>query len=150
MTSEEEVWFLLRDQDHLEQRWYLFLSLGALWAEATNGAILPVDFWSSLRLVLLETLGTFGLQLVGQVMEDAHTVFHRLMETKESNNYYICLFTTTPLLGVKTKSYATSDQQYLTFAFFLVERQDDVYYSQATTSFVDCNVLPRNLRMDKI
>ena len=71
------------------------------------------------------------------------------METKESNNYYICLFTTTPLLGVKTKSYATSDQQYLTFAFFLVERQDDVYYSQATTSFVDCNVLPRNLRMDK-
>lgn len=91
MRSEEEPRLSFHDQQNLEQRWYLFLSLAALRAEATNGAFLPVEFRISLWLVLLETLGTFGLQLVGQVMEDAHTVFHRLMETKESNNNIIFL-----------------------------------------------------------
>lgn len=91
MRWEEEPRLSFHDQQNLEQRWYLFLSLAALRAEATNGAFLPVEFRISLWLVLLETLGTFGLQLVGQVMEDAHTVFHRLMETKESNNNIIFL-----------------------------------------------------------
>lgn len=91
MRWEEEPRLSFHDRQNLEQRWYLFLSLAALRAEATNGAFLPVEFRISLWLVLLETLGTFGLQLVGQVMEDAHTVFHRLMETKESNNNIIFL-----------------------------------------------------------
>lgn len=80
---------LLHNQHILEQRWYLFLSLGALWAEAANGAFLPVKFRISLWLIPSKTLGTFGLQLVGQVMKDAHTVFHRLIETKESKDNII-------------------------------------------------------------
>lgn len=59
---------LIQDQHNLEQRRYLFLSLHAFRAEAANGAFLPVEFRISLWLVLLETLGTFGPQLVGQVM----------------------------------------------------------------------------------
>lgn len=72
-------------------RWYLFMSLGTLWTEATNGAFLHIQFGISLWLVLLETLGTFALQLVGQVMEDAYTVFYRLMETEGSdcNMYFL-------------------------------------------------------------
>lgn len=102
MRSEEQPRLSFHDQQNLEQRWYLFLSLAALRTEATNGAFLPVEFRISLWLVLLETLGTFGLQLVGQVMEDAHTVFHRLMETKESNNNIIFLdiLLITTLIGV--------------------------------------------------
>lgn len=64
-------------------RCYLFMSLGTLWTEATNGACLCIHFEISLWLVLLETLGTFVLQLVGQVMEDAYRAFYRLMETEE-------------------------------------------------------------------
>lgn len=73
---------------------YLFLSLGALWTEATDGAFLRIAFGISLWSVLLETLGTFSLQLVGQVMEDAYTVFHRLVETKgrEGKIYFDSLF----------------------------------------------------------
>lgn len=70
---------------------YLFMSLGTLWTEAANGAFLRIQFKISLWLVLLETLGTFALQLVGQIMEDAYTVFYRLMETEGSdcNIYFL-------------------------------------------------------------
>lgn len=79
--------------------WYLFLCLGALWTEATDGAFLRIEFRISLWLVLLETLGTFSLQLVREVMKDAHTVFHRLVETKgrDWKIYFHILFKT----GVK-------------------------------------------------
>lgn len=83
MIWQEERWLLSRDQPSFRlQRWYLFLSLGALRAEATNGAFLPVEFRIGLRLVLLEAFGALGLQLVAQVVEDAYTVLYRLMETK--------------------------------------------------------------------
>lgn len=76
--------------------WYLFLSLGALWTEATDGAFLLIEFGISPWSVLLETLGTLSLQLVRQVMKDAYTVFHRLVETKERDRkiYFDTLFKT--------------------------------------------------------
>lgn len=76
--------------------WYLFLSLGALWTEATDGAFLLIEFGISLWSVLLETLGTLRLQLVRQVMKNAYTVFHRLVETKGRDRkiYFHILFTT--------------------------------------------------------
>lgn len=62
---------------------YLLLSLTALGAEASNrGAFLTPKLAIRLRLELPEALGVLSLQLVGQVMEDACTVLHRLEQRR--------------------------------------------------------------------
>lgn len=65
---------------------YLFLSLAALGAEASNcGAFLTPKL--AIWYVFLEAFRVLGLQLVGQVMEDACTVLHRLEEARKNELY---------------------------------------------------------------
>ena len=60
---------------------HLILSLAAPGAEASNGgAFLTLKLGLCLRFELAEALRGLFLQLVGQVMEDACTVLHRLEE----------------------------------------------------------------------
>lgn len=59
------------------------MNLAALWAETPNRAFLKLRI--CLRLVLHEAVGALSLQLIGQIMEDTHTVLHRLGETRKWN-----------------------------------------------------------------
>lgn len=147
--SEEEIWLLLHDQHNSEQRWHLFLSLGARRAEAANGVFLPVQFRISLWLVLLETLGTFSLQLVGQVMEDAHTVFHRLVKAKDSNHDIIFWYPVYYFSWSEHMLICNIRSNIFCFFYGLFGKMK-VYYSQTPTSFVDSKLLNRNLRIDRI
>lgn len=62
---------------------HLLLSLAALGTEASNrGAFLTPKLAIYRRLELAEALRGLGLQLVGQIMEDACTVLHRLQERR--------------------------------------------------------------------
>ena len=62
---------------------HLLLSLAALGAEASNRLVLlGPGLARRRRLELFEALGGLVLQLVGQVVEDACTVLHRLEEKK--------------------------------------------------------------------
>lgn len=62
---------------------HLLLSLAALGAEASNRGAFPTPRLAIYRgLELAEALRGLGLQLVGQIMEDACTVLHRLEERR--------------------------------------------------------------------
>lgn len=75
---------------------HLLLSLAALGAEASNHLafltpILALSLWEELA----EALGGLRLQFVGQVMEGACTVLHRLQEMKgEDINHTVHLHIT--------------------------------------------------------
>lgn len=65
---------------------YLLLGLAALGAETSHrGAVLTLSLARCLRQELAEALRGLSLELVGQIVEDACTVFHRLHETKEGS-----------------------------------------------------------------
>lgn len=76
---------------------HLFLSLACLGAETSNrGAFLSslnVCLWEELA----EALRGLRLQLVGQVVEDADTVLHRLKERHQHVHLYISSFTNSTL-----------------------------------------------------
>lgn len=76
---------------------HLILSLAASGAEASNrGAFLTPGLALRLRLILCEALRGLLLQVVGQVMEDACRVLHRLEERKGEDIKY----TVDPLITI--------------------------------------------------
>lgn len=79
---------------------HLLLSLACLGAETSDrGAFLSslsVCLWEELA----EALRGLRLQLVGQVVEDADTVLHRLKEKQQHVHLYISSFTNSILKGL--------------------------------------------------
>lgn len=61
---------------------HLLLSLAALGTEASDWALLVLMIGCPVRANVAETFGAHVLQFVGQVMEDACTVLHRLEDRK--------------------------------------------------------------------